>query len=172
MWRCTFELKDLTAGAQSVILTHYTNSNLPCQEASHKCWKHPLVQHEWYLGQSNLKVKNRKWPLAVNVDDVLLTLRLSMFHVVCFGHEKNEKTVFYLVFVNRFSDEEALNVRPNFVFDPFGDLRNSSGSRRVHDDRRRVIHNELNIVLSSVFSTVLPWLSWNDDRREPGNECE
>lgn len=96
----------------------------------------------------------------------------EMSHDVCFGHEKNEKTAFYLVFVRRFSDDEALIVRPNFDFDPFVVFENSSGSRRVHDDRRRPLrHNELNSVLSFA-STVFPWLSWNDERREPGTECE
>lgn len=93
-------------------------------------------------------------------------------HDVGLGHEKNESTAFYLVFVRRFSDDEALMVRPSFDFDPFGDFKNSSGSRRVHDDRRRpVTHSELNSVLS-FGSIVFPWLSWNDERREPGNECE
>lgn len=72
-------------------------------------------------------------------------------YLFCHG-KKEAKTLSYLDFVSRFSDDEALNARFNLVFEPLcGDLVNSFScvSRRVHDDRRRPVkHNVLKMLLS------------------------
>lgn len=72
---------------------------------------------------------------------------VSVAYLFCHG-KKDAKTLSYLVFVSRFSDDEALNVRFNLVFEPLCAFEKSD-SRRVHDDRRRPVkHNELKMLVS------------------------